>query len=76
MDNAQLVGRTTPRLLFAGPPGNGQDAERYRSGRSARRPGGPLLGEILDQWVGVAERNMARANQVLRAMAAASPVHR
>ena len=68
VDNAQLVGRTTLRLLFAGPPGTGKTLSATAVAAALNVPA-VRYGEILDQWVGVAERNMARANQVLRAMA-------
>jgi transitional endoplasmic reticulum ATPase len=68
LDDAWRKGQYTLRILLAGPPGTGKTLSATAI---AARLNVPIVryGEILNEYVGVAERNMARANQVLRAMA-------
>lgn len=66
--DAQRAGRTTLRILLSGPPGTGKTLAATAIAASLNVPV-VRYGEILNEYVGVAERNMARANQVLRAMA-------
>jgi Holliday junction resolvasome RuvABC ATP-dependent DNA helicase subunit len=66
--DAQRAGRTTLRILLSGPPGTGKTLAATAIAASLNVPA-VRYGEILNEFVGVAERNMARANQVLRAMA-------
>jgi hypothetical protein len=68
LDDALRAGRTTLRILLAGPPGTGKTLAATAIAASLNVPA-VRYGEILNEYVGVAERNMARANQVLRAMA-------
>ena len=68
LEDAQRAGRTTLRILLAGPPGTGKTLAASAIGRFLNVPV-VRYGEILNEFVGVAERNMARANHVLRAMA-------
>jgi transitional endoplasmic reticulum ATPase len=68
LDDAQRAGRTALRVLLAGPPGTGKTLAATAIAASLNVPA-VRYGEILNEYVGVAERNMARANQVLRAMA-------
>jgi hypothetical protein len=65
---AQLAGRGTLRILLAGPPGTGKT---LAFGAIADALNVPAIryGEILNEYVGVAERNMSRANAILREMA-------
>jgi len=66
--DAQRAGRTTLRILLSGPPGTGKTLAATAIAAALNVPV-VRYGEILNEYVGVAERNMARANQVLRAMA-------
>jgi transitional endoplasmic reticulum ATPase len=66
--DAQRAGRTTLRILLAGPPGTGKTLAATAIAAALNVPA-VRYGEILNEYVGVAERNMARANQILRAMA-------
>ena len=66
--DAQRAGRTTLRILLSGPPGTGKTLAATAIAASLNVPA-VRYGEILNEYVGVAERNMTRANQVLRAMA-------
>ena len=66
--DAQRAGRTTLRILLSGPPGTGKTLAATAIAASLNVPA-VRYGEILNEYVGVAERNMARANHVLRAMA-------
>jgi len=68
LDDAQRAGRTTLRILLSGPPGTGKTLAATAISAALNVPA-VRYGEILNEYVGVAERNMARANQVLRAMA-------
>jgi hypothetical protein len=68
LDDARRAGRNTLRILLAGPPGTGKTLAATAIAASLNVPA-VRYGEILNEYVGVAERNMARANQVLRAMA-------
>lgn len=68
LDDAQRAGRTTLRILLAGPPGTGKTLAATAIAAALNVPA-VRYGEILNEYVGVAERNMARANQILRAMA-------
>ena len=68
LEDAQRAGRNTLRILLAGPPGTGKTLATTAIAASLKVPA-VRYGEILNEYVGVAERNMARANQVLRAMA-------
>jgi transitional endoplasmic reticulum ATPase len=68
LDDAQRAGRTTLRILLTGPPGTGKTLAATAIAAALNVPA-VRYGEILNEFVGVAERNMARANQVLRAMA-------
>jgi hypothetical protein len=66
--DAQRAGRTTLRILLSGPPGTGKTLAATAIASALNVPA-VRYGEILNEFVGVAERNMARANQALRAMA-------
>jgi Holliday junction resolvasome RuvABC ATP-dependent DNA helicase subunit len=66
--DAQRAGRTTLQILLSGPPGTGKTLAATAIAETLNVPA-VRYGEILNEYVGVAERNMARANQVLRAMA-------
>jgi Holliday junction resolvasome RuvABC ATP-dependent DNA helicase subunit len=66
--DAQRAGRTTLRILLSGPPGTGKTLAATAIAAALNVPA-VRYGEILNEYVGVAERNMARANHVLRAMA-------
>lgn len=66
--DAQRAGRTTLRILLSGPPGTGKTLAATAIAAALNVPA-VRYGEILNEFVGVAERNMAQANQVLRAMA-------
>jgi hypothetical protein len=66
--DARRAGRTTLRILLSGPPGTGKTLAATAIAAALNVPA-VRYGEILNEYVGVAERNMARANQVLRAMA-------
>ena len=66
--DAQRAGRTTLQILLSGPPGTGKTLAATAIAEALNVPA-VRYGEILNEYVGVAERNMARANQVLRAMA-------
>jgi len=66
--DAQRASRTTLRILLSGPPGTGKTLAATAIAATLNVPA-VRYGEILNEYVGVAERNMARANQVLRAMA-------
>jgi len=66
--DARRAGLTTLRILLSGPPGTGKTLAATAIAASLNVPA-VRYGEILNEFVGVAERNMARANQVLRAMA-------
>jgi len=66
--DAQRAGRTTLRILLAGPPGTGKTLAATAIAAALNVPA-VRYGEILNEYVGVAERNMVRANQILRAMA-------
>jgi hypothetical protein len=68
LDDAQRARRTTLRILLAGPPGTGKTLAATAIAAALNVPA-VRYGEILNEYVGVAERNMARANQILRAMA-------
>ena len=68
LDDAQRAGRTTLRILLAGPPGTGKTLAATAIAAALNVPA-VRYGEILNEYVGVAERNIARANQILRAMA-------
>jgi transitional endoplasmic reticulum ATPase len=68
LDDAQRANRTTLRILLAGPPGTGKTLAATAIAAALNVPA-VRYGEILNEYVGVAERNMARANQILRAMA-------
>ena len=68
LDDALRAGRYTLRVLLAGPPGTGKTLSATAIAAWLNVPI-VRYGEILNEYVGVAERNMARANQVLRAMA-------
>jgi ATPase family associated with various cellular activities (AAA) len=68
LDDAHLAGRTTLQILLSGPPGTGKTLAATAIAEALNVPA-VRYGEILNEYVGVAERNMARANQVLRAMA-------
>ena len=68
LHDAQRAGRTTLRILLAGPPGTGKTLAATAIAAALNVPA-VRYGEILNEYVGVAERNMARANQILRAMA-------
>jgi transitional endoplasmic reticulum ATPase len=66
--DAQRAGRTTLQILLSGPPGTGKTLAATAIAEALNVPA-VRYGEILNEYVGVAERNMARANQILRAMA-------
>jgi Holliday junction resolvasome RuvABC ATP-dependent DNA helicase subunit len=66
--DAQNAGRTTLRILLSGPPGTGKTLATTAVAAALNVPA-VRYGEILNEYVGVAERNMARANNLLRAMA-------
>jgi len=66
--DAKRAQRTTLRILLSGPPGTGKTLAATAIAADLNVPA-VRYGEILNEYVGVAERNMARANQVLRAMA-------
>jgi transitional endoplasmic reticulum ATPase len=66
--DAKRARRTTLRILLSGPPGTGKTLAATAIAADLNVPA-VRYGEILNEYVGVAERNMARANQVLRAMA-------
>jgi hypothetical protein len=66
--DARRAGRTTLRILLSGPPGTGKTLAATAIAAALNVPA-VRYGEILNEYVGVAERNMTRANQVLRAMA-------
>lgn len=66
--DAQHAGRTTLRILLSGPPGTGKTLAATAIADRLNIPA-VRYGEILNEFVGVAERNMTRANQVLRALA-------
>src|ERR1700677_530287 len=66
--DARRAGLTTLRILLSGPPGTGKTLAATAIAAALNVPA-VRYGEILNEYVGVAERNMARANQVLRAMA-------
>lgn len=68
LDDALRASRFTLRILLAGPPGTGKTLSATAIAAWLNVPI-VRYGEILNEYVGVAERNMARANQVLRAMA-------
>ncbi|HUZ24642.1 MAG TPA: AAA family ATPase [Streptosporangiaceae bacterium] len=68
LEDAQRAGRTTLRILLSGPPGTGKTLAATAIAAALNVPA-VRYGEILNEFVGVAERNMTRANQVLRAMA-------
>ena len=68
LDDAQRRAGTTLRILLAGPPGTGKTLAATAIAAALNVPA-VRYGEILNEYVGVAERNMARANQILRAMA-------
>lgn len=68
LDTALSKGKDTLRILLAGPPGTGKTLSATAIAAWLNVPI-VRYGEILNEYVGVAERNMARANQVLRAMA-------
>jgi transitional endoplasmic reticulum ATPase len=68
LEDAQRAGRTTLQILLSGPPGTGKTLAATAIAEALNVPA-VRYGEILNEYVGVAERNMARANQVLRAMA-------
>src|SRR6185437_6848822 len=68
LDDALRAGRYTLRILLAVPPGTGKTLSATAIAAWLNVPI-VRYGEILNEYVGVAERNMARANQVLRAMA-------
>jgi transitional endoplasmic reticulum ATPase len=68
LGDARRAGRTTLRILLAGPPGTGKTLAATAIAAALNVPA-VRYGEILNEYVGVAERNMARANQILRAMA-------
>lgn len=68
LDDARRARRTTLRILLSGPPGTGKTLAATAIAAALNVPA-VRYGEILNEYVGVAERNMARANQVLRAMA-------
>lgn len=68
LDDARRKNRYTLRILLAGPPGTGKTLSATAIAAWLNVPI-VRYGEILNEYVGVAERNMARANQVLRAMA-------
>ena len=66
--DAQRAGRTTLKILLSGPPGTGKTLAATAIAETLNVPA-VRYGEILNEYVGVAERNMTRANQLLRAMA-------
>jgi transitional endoplasmic reticulum ATPase len=66
--DAHRAGRTTLRILLSGPPGTGKTLAATAIAAALNVPA-VRYGEILNEYVGVAERNMTRTNQVLRAMA-------
>lgn len=66
--DAQRAGRHVLRILLAGPPGTGKTLAA-RAVAAALNVPAVRYGEVLNESVGVAERNMAQANQALRAMA-------
>jgi Holliday junction resolvasome RuvABC ATP-dependent DNA helicase subunit len=66
--DARRAGRTTLRILLSGPPGTGKTLAATAIAAALNVPA-VRYGEILNEYVGVAERNIAKANQVLRAMA-------
>jgi len=72
LEDAQRAGRTTLQILLSGPPGTGKTLAATAIAEALNVPA-VRYGEILNEYVGVAERNMARANQVLRAMAPRPP---
>jgi Holliday junction resolvasome RuvABC ATP-dependent DNA helicase subunit len=68
LTDAQRAGHHVLRILLAGPPGTGKT---LAAGAIASALNVPAVryGEIFNEYVGVADRNMARANRALRAMA-------
>ena len=68
LEDMQISGRTTIRLILAGPPGNGKTLVALAIAQLLGVPA-VALNQIKDMWVGSSEKALSKALEVIKSMA-------